>query len=163
MSQLEGHTKKWSYFNRNGDHNGEREMAIMEPCNYASNIAYYHSSLITSHVASLRICKYPKFCVKSSLSKVPRLKFNADNVTQQALKRGFITLTAGSAFMHGTHTDLGAYYDNNLIGVIAYTSWRSLLNELGGSNSTVLNCLSTNKTCISAPELSEKFAFFSRE
>ena len=116
-------------------------MAIMEPCNYASNIAYYHSSL--------RICKYPKF--------------NADNVTQQALKRGFITLTAGSAFMHGTHTDLGAYYDNNLIGVIAYTSWRSLLNELGGSNSTVLNCLSTNKTCISAPELSEKFAFFSRE
>ena len=115
-------------------------MDIMEPCNYVSNIAYYHSAL--------RICKYPAFA--------------ADNTTQNALKRGFVTLTAGSAFMHGTHTNLGALYDNTLIGVIAYTSWRSLLGNLGG-NSTVLNCLSTNATCIPADELSEKFAFFSSE
>ena len=47
----EGRTKQWSYFNRGGD----REMLVMEPCNFVSNMAFYHSAL--------RICNYPDFHV----------------------------------------------------------------------------------------------------
>ena len=133
---MEGHTKQWSWFGKGTG----RDVVIMEPCNYASNMAYYHSAK--------RVCDYPSFA--------------ATNETQKALKRGFVTLAAGSAFMHATHTDLGAQFDVNLIGVIAYTSYRSMLQNLGG-DSNVLNCLSVDKKCIDANELTEKFTFFSSQ
>jgi hypothetical protein len=96
-----------------------REVMIMEPCNYASNVAYYHSAV--------RFCDYPDW--------------NFDQETVILLKRAMTTLGSGSPFMHGSHTQLGFFFDNNVISVIAFTGYRSILAKLGGSNSTILNCL----------------------
>ena len=79
------------------------EMLIMEPCNYASNIAYYHSVL--------RVCDYESWKY-----------FDQEAVV--AIKRIFSTLAAGSAFMHGTHTSLGGCYDTSMIAVIAFIAYR---------------------------------------
>jgi len=77
---------------------GKHNITMMEPCNYASNVAYYH--------AATRICDYANFSV------------DADQ--QNALKRSFATLAMGSAFWHGSHTYDGYSFDNNMIAVIAY-------------------------------------------
>lgn len=53
-----------------------------EPCNYASNIAYYH--------ATTKVCDYPDWTIS------PQMINN--------FKRSFATLTSGSANMHGSHT-----------------------------------------------------------
>ena len=70
----------------------------MEPCNYASNIAYYHSTT--------RICDYPDWSLDQNYIK--------------AIKRTFATLGVGSAFWHGSLTRVGNSFDNNLIALIAY-------------------------------------------
>lgn len=92
-------------------------MLIMEPCNYASNIAYYHSTV--------RTCDYPDW------------HFPVKHV--RAIKRGFATLAAGSAMMHGSHTDLGGGYDNYNIAVIAYAAYRAVVEKLGATSRTILS------------------------
>lgn len=79
---------------------GEQKMTIFEPCNYASNVAYYHSTT--------RICDYPDW--------------KSDIRHQVAIKRNFATLAMGSAFWHGSHTTVGNRFDNNMIAVIAYVA-----------------------------------------
>ena len=59
---------------------GNEKMEVFEPCNYASNVAYYH--------ATTRICDYPDFSI--------------DKANQNALKQSFTTLAMGSAFWHGS-------------------------------------------------------------
>jgi hypothetical protein len=76
-------------------------MIIYEPCNYASNIAYYHSAT--------RICDYPNWSISQEY--------------RSALKRGFSGLAMGSAFWHGSHTYLGNSYDNNMIAIIFYVAY----------------------------------------
>jgi hypothetical protein len=88
----------------------------MEPCNYASNIAYYHSAL--------RICEYDDW--------------NFDIETRRALKRGFVTLAPGSSFMHGSHTDLGTAYDLNAISVIVYAIYNKAIKKFGGKSNILL-------------------------
>jgi hypothetical protein len=68
---------------------GEEKMIIYEPCNYVSNIAYYHSAN--------RVCTYPDFA-------------SGDDY-QKALKRSFASLTIGSAMLHGTFTYVGNSFD----------------------------------------------------
>lgn len=77
---------------------GNFNMEIYEPCNYASNVAYYHSAT--------RICDYPDWTI--------------DEVNQNAFKQSFATLAMGSAFWHGSHTYDGYSFDNNMIAVISY-------------------------------------------
>jgi hypothetical protein len=74
------------------------EMQIFEPCNYVSNVAYYHSTT--------RICDYPDWSIETD--------------SQKALKNAFATLSMGSAMWHGSHTYVGYSFDNNMISVIAY-------------------------------------------
>jgi len=69
-----------------------------EPCNYVSNVAYYH--------AVTKICDYPDWSV------------SAEDVTN--IKRMYATLAAGSAFMHDSHTYVGYSIDVNGIGFIAF-------------------------------------------
>ena len=71
---------------------------MYEPCNYVSNVAYYHSMM--------RVCEYPMW--------------NANSTLKQAYKRGFAILAAGSSHMHGSHTMLGTVFDNMMISFIAY-------------------------------------------
>jgi len=84
--------------NPKGGDFGANNITMEEPCNYASNVAYYH--------ASTRICDYTEFSI--------------DEISQNALKRSFATLAMGSAFWHGSHTYDGYSFDNNMIAVIAY-------------------------------------------
>ena len=87
---------------------GEEKMEIYEPCNYASNVAYFH--------ASTRICDYPDFSIEP------------DN--QNALKQAFTTLTMGSAFWHGSQTYVGSSFDNNVIAVIAFLAHQASVSYL---------------------------------
>ena len=99
---------------------GPYNMYIYEPCNYASNIAYYHSTT--------KICKYGD-------------NWSVDTVTQNAMKRAFAALASMSAFFHGSYTRVGQTYDNQDIALIAslghHASVQSLL-----SDSTILHQLS---------------------
>lgn len=62
---------------------------VYEPCNYASNVAYYHSVV--------KMCDYPDW--------------HADKNTVRDLKRSFSALAVGSSFMHSSHTNVGNRFD----------------------------------------------------
>ena len=109
---MEGYTRQWAFFGNGTD----RQMLIMEPCNYVSNIAYYHSTV--------RTCDYPDWHFPLEYAK--------------AFKRSFATLAAGSAMMHGSHTDLGGGYDNYLIAVISYVAYRGVAEKLGAKSRALL-------------------------
>ena len=105
--------------NKAGGKFGSDDMQVFEPCNYASNVAYYHSAS--------RICDYPDFSV--------------DVPTQGAFKKSFTTLAMGSAFWHGSHTYDGYSFDNNMIAVISYVAHQASVSFLPASS--VLTDLST--------------------
>lgn len=90
-------------------------MLVYEPCNYASNIAFYHS--VT------KICDYPDW--------------QQDLSTVKDVKRAFAALGVGSAFMHASHTYVGHSFDNEMISVIAYQAHQIAIARIP-SNSSVL-------------------------
>ena len=94
----------------------------MEPCNYVSNVAYYHSAT--------RICQYPEW-------------FSGEE-SALALKRSYASLALGSAFWHGSYTAVGNSFDNQMISIIAYISHQISVSNLD-SNSTVLKEISLTK------------------
>jgi len=118
-----------------------REMVIEEPCNYASNIAYYRGAL--------RICEYDQWSGGES-----------NIATRNALKRSFMALGSGSAFMHGSQTKLGRAFDVVPIAAIAYTSYESLITAIGGYENTFLRCLGKSH-CATAEEVARRTAFLS--
>lgn len=107
-------------------------MIIYEPCNYVSNVAYYHSAT--------RVCDYPDW--------------SSDTLHQVALKRSFATLAMGSAFWHGSHTQVGNSFDNNLIAVIAYIAHQISVVNLP-TNSSIITELSPTPRARSSVEISE--------
>lgn len=130
----EGYNRHYKVFGNGTD----REMLIMEPCNYVSNVAYYHTVM--------RTCEYPTWNYPPEYTK--------------AFKRSFVTLAGGSAFMHGSHTRLGWGYDNYMIGVISYTAYRGIVEKLGATTRAVLS-LQEDYDALDGITLSERFAFFS--
>jgi hypothetical protein len=113
-------------------HFGKEKMIVYEPCNYASNIAYYH--------AATRICDYPNW--------------NVDDVQINALKRSFTTLGMGSAMWHASHTYVGYSFDNNMIAVISYLAHQASLSSLPGKSS-ILNELSPTPRSKTGVQVSE--------
>ena len=61
-----------------------------EPCNYASNLAYYHDVTM--------ICQHEGWNIPKEYST--------------AMAQGFAALAMGSSFWHGSHTLLGNIADN---------------------------------------------------
>jgi len=113
-----GHTDKETF--------GPDKITIYEPCNYVSNVAYYHSAN--------RVCTYPEF--------------ESGDDYQKALKRAFASLTIGSAMMHGTFTYVGVAFDVQFISVIAYLAHTMSVSSLpctGHCNSNILKELSLTK------------------
>jgi len=88
------------YYRHNHELFGKEKVDIIEPCNYASNVAFYHSAT--------RICQYPDW-----FSGIESAK---------ALKRSYAGLALGSSFWHGSYTKVGDTFDNRLISIIAYIS-----------------------------------------
>ena len=85
------------YFNRPNVSLGRYGILTYEPCNYASNVAYYHS--VT------KMCKF-------NWSTTPEMQNNQ--------KKIMATLAVGSAFMHQSYTFVGARFDNLMISMISY-------------------------------------------
>ena len=108
------------------------QVEVIEPCNYVSNIAYYHS--VT------RTCDYPDWSIK------------ADHIN--GIKRAFAALATGSAFWHGSHTYVGYSFDNNMIAVIAYLGYQASVSPLPG-NSTILKELSPTPRSKTGLQVSE--------
>lgn len=92
----------------------------MEPCNYTSNLSYYH--------AATRLCNYPQWTL--------------DERWQLAAKRAASTLAVGSAWWHGSQTHLGSVFDNDMIGVVAYACAQAAVDW---SDSNILKNWSTTK------------------
>jgi hypothetical protein len=98
-------------------------MTIYEPCNYASNMAYYHMT--------------NELCLTGAGG------FAMSTMQHQSLAIATSFLAWGSSMMHGTHTRLGGTADGRTIAIIAYNAHQLIVANLG--NSTVLTDLSSTK------------------
>jgi len=90
------------WFERNCTVEKYGNIPIWEPCNYASNIAYYHTVI--------------EHCAKQTWSMPPE--------SVNAIIKSYASLGAGSSFMHMSETMVGGISDvrvNDLIGYIAFT------------------------------------------
>lgn len=99
-------------------------MIMYEPCNYVSNVAYYHSAT--------RICDYPDWSI--------------DKAHQIGMKRSFATLAMGSAMWHGSHTYVGYSFDNNMIAVISYLAHQASVVGLPTNSSIILELSETKRS-----------------
>jgi len=63
-----------------------------------------------------KICDYPDW--------------SFDNDTVNGFKRSFAALGTGSAMMHGTHTRVGAAFDNDMISIIAYQAHQNTVKHI---------------------------------
>ncbi|XP_059085901.1 uncharacterized protein LOC131882685 [Tigriopus californicus] len=119
------------YFEQNATQQIFHNITIYEPCNYASNVPYYH---VTTQI-----------CDHWDLWNVP-----AD--VRHALGTVFASLGFGSSFWHGSHTYAGNVADNRVIEVLAYVVHQASLQNLN-VNSTVLMDLSMIKRPYSGVEI----------
>ena len=104
---------------------GASNVFIMQPCNYNSNVAYYESMLA--------LCRGDG---KDSWS-IP------DDV-RDLLAGSFGSLATGSAFFHGSGTQLGCRIDNAPIAHIAITAYQAAVSSLG-ADGVVASCLPTEQ------------------
>lgn len=81
------------------------KMLVYEPCNYASNVAFYHSC---TQICDLR-------------------NWSSGYQLKDDLKTSFATLALGSHFWHESHTYSGKSFDNRMIGVISYLIHESMV------------------------------------
>ena len=84
------------------------KMVVYEPCNYASNIAYYHDVTEMCHHQN-------------------RLSMSRESYV--AIIQSFTFLAFGSSVMHGSHTRLGKL-DEHMIGVLSYAVYQASIENL---------------------------------
>ena len=96
------------YFDRPNVTIGRYNILTYEPCNYASNLAYYHS--VT------KICDYPDWSTSQEM--------------QHNQMRSMASLAVGSAFMHQSYTYVGARFDNLMISIISYLGHQQMIDNL---------------------------------
>ena len=82
---------------------------IYEPCNYASNIAYYHDAT--------------EMCMNKGNLNIPM-------ESSIAIIQAFSYLGFGSAFWHGSVTDLGITMDIGFIDILAYVIHQASVENL---------------------------------
>ena len=87
-------------------------MSVYEPCNLASNVAYYH--------AVTRLCDQPHWVGGPDMVN--------------AMKRSFAILAVGSSIMHGSHTFFGYNFDMQLISLISYLIYQNSVASIAGSS-----------------------------
>jgi len=100
--------KQW-WFERNCTDQQYGNIPIWEPCNYASNVAYYHTVV--------------EQCARETWS-LPSQSVNT-------IIKAYASLGAGSSFMHMSETNIGGISDvrvNDLIGYVAYHEMMKILN-----------------------------------
>lgn len=95
------------YFKRPNVTFGRYGILTYEPCNYVSNIAYYHS--VT------KMCKY---------------NWSTTNELQSNQIQAMSMLAVGSSFMHQSYTFVGARFDNIMISIISYVGQQMIVQNL---------------------------------
>ena len=113
-------------------------MIIYEPCNYASNLAYYKD--------------VTEFCLRRDSEK----PMNLPNEYVVALGKAYSALAFGSSFMHGTHTEVGHQQDARCIDVIAYIIHQGCFLALSNVSSIVTD-LKNETRPMQAIEIAEDF------
>lgn len=91
---------------------GGGSILVYEPCNYASNVAYYHLAV--------------------SLAS-PRHQWSLPTSVTRALAQSAAGLALGSSFMHASNTRLGQIADNMLIGVMSLILHQASLSGIPAS------------------------------
>ena len=90
-------------------------VVIYEPCNYASNIAYYHDATEMCRNAGQLSMSRSSIFSKLDSSFGGNFECSSFRDSEVALIQTFSFLGWGSALWHGSHTVLGAVVDNREI------------------------------------------------
>jgi hypothetical protein len=107
---------------------------VFEPCNFASNIAYYHMNIA--------LARYDKWVLSHS--------------TVRGLAQASAGLALGSAFWHGSHTELGGEADTVMISVMAYIMQQASMEHLPPHIKTsVLSDLKVERRSLSGVEIAQ--------
>lgn len=128
---MESDSERWTVFGEAT----EREIVVMEPCNYVSNLAFLYSSF--------RVCEHEWLGRKDNNTLVLPFK--------KAIKRSFTILSAGSSFMHASHTSVGGKLDNFMIQATAFLAYEYTVSSLGWAEDTgssnMIRCFNETFTC----------------
>ena len=108
------------------------DMTIWEPCNYASNMAYYHSVL--------EICSKPH-------------NWSFPLTSKNAIGETFALLGFSSAFYHATQTVNGNTVDNRVVDMIWFVIYQESVAFLKTSKQSIVKELSVETRSQSAVEI----------
>ncbi|KAF2365482.1 hypothetical protein FHG87_003766, partial [Trinorchestia longiramus] len=100
------------YIEQNATESDFLGMIVYEPCNYASNVAYYHDTT--------------EICNRINAGNL----FSLPDEYVISFGKTFSSLAMGSAFMHASHTVLGFQQDNWNIGVLSYVMHQGYLSGI---------------------------------
>lgn len=107
---------------------------IWEPCNYASNIAYYHTTT--------EICNRPTWTL--------------DAIAVKYIGKSFASLALASSFWHGSETRNGQAADRRINDLFAYVTYQEVAKMLKG-NTSVLFDLNYQPRELSGQEITDLF------
>ena len=113
------------------------KMVIYEPCNYASNVAYYHD--VTE------MCRHQN-------------KLSMSRESYVAIIQSFTFLAFGSSVMHGSNTRLGKL-DEHMIGVLSYAVYQASIENLRAIGaSPIITDLSLSRRELTGVEIASKMS-----
>merc|ERR1712038_744651 len=126
-------SRKW--FEKNCTVQEYGQMPIWEPCNYASNLAYYHT--------------VTEICAKEEWN-VP-----LDDV--KAMAKTFAILAQGSAFWHGSETENGGAADVRINDLFAYVAYQAAMQNVLPLENSVIHDLSLTPRAKSGIQITSDF------
>ncbi len=121
-------------------------MSIYEPCNYASNVAYYH--------ALWEICMRDGWNLDEDhgMARVTRTNVVSACTTTiffavLAMVRSAAFLAHGSAFFHASETILGGELDVKVMDLFMFVIYRAATSQLDSSNVVIHHLSSSRRSC----------------
>ena len=126
-----------SYFEQNATAMEYHNITIYEPCNYASNMVYYH---LTTQI-----------CDRTAANE-----WAMPSEPVRALAETFSHLAMGSAFWHGSHTTLGNVFDNRVIEILAWISYQGYIGNLPNYDNPVVKDLQDEARPYTAIQISDQ-------
>ena len=120
------------------------KLQILEPCNYASNMAYYRAAVV--------VCKHRhkyQMGVDSAkaLGKISLCQKKSAESKHYISAESLSNLAMGSSFFHGSRTELGRIIDVIPIQLFAFILYQANVEKLNVQGDPVLWDLSENNRC----------------
>ena len=126
-----------TYFEQNATQQIFHNITIYEPCNYASNMAFYH---VTTQICDRRDAG----------------EYSMDSESIRALAETFSHLAMGSAFWHGSHTTLGNVFDNRVIEILSWIAYQGYMVNLPNYNDPIIKDLQNMTRPFTAIQISDQ-------